>query len=98
MIALESGAQQRHIMAVIQGLPRCKRVVKKTTLIAKTETEIKAFQEDKEKDTIVAKLSYSTIYLALFFKKSNNLSLHNMFHSKECILHAVKLILRYKAL
>ena len=46
----------------------------------------------------MTKLSYRTIYPALFYKKCNNLSLHNTFHSKESILHAMKLILRYKAL
>ena len=46
----------------------------------------------------MTKLSYRTIYPALFYKKSSNLSLHNTFHSKESILHAMKLTLRYKAL
>ena len=52
----------------------------------------------KEILVIAANFSYRTIYPVLFFEKSKNLSLHNTFHSKESVSHAVKLTLRYKAL
>lgn len=73
--ALEGSIQQKLILVAIQG-PQC-RINKALTVKA----EIKTFQ--KEILSIVASLSCKTIYPALFSKKSNNLSLHNTFHSRK---------------